>query len=201
MLLEDVTISMMTTKFCSTICLLGLLFTSTVEAFVAKHHVTASTTMGTTTLRPTFLLTPSAVPPNLDSEVFTVIAQQPSLLVSDALGVVKNIAIAITGVIAVFAAIAILFSTFIIPAAAEQLEKQARELDPGMWQEYEQKLEPGETLAMRPDLMQELGNKVQARAIAEFEKIEQEVQSKSTSESTAPPGVVDVEVVKDEKKD
>ena len=83
---------------------------------------------------------------------------------------VKNIAIAVGGIIAVLAAFAILFSTFIIPAAADQIEKQAKELDPAMWQEYEQKLEPGETLAMRPDLMQELGNKVQAKAFTEIEK-------------------------------
>ena len=94
---------------------------------------------------------------------------------------VKNISIAVGGIIAVLAAFAILFSTFIIPAAADQIEKQAKELDPAMWQEYEQKLDPGETLAMRPDLMQELGNKVQAKSLAEFEKMEAQMKEREIS--------------------
>ena len=97
---------------------------------------------------------------------------------------VKNIAIAVGGIIAVLAAFAILFSTFIIPAAADQIEKQAKELDPAMWQEYEQKLEPGETLAMRPDLMQELGNKVQAKAFTEIEKKEAQLRELKSSSKT-----------------
>ena len=97
---------------------------------------------------------------------------------------VKNIAIAVGGIIAVLAAFAILFSTFIIPAAADQIEKQAKELDPAMWLEYEQKLEPGETLAMRPDLMQELGNKVQAKAFTEIEKKEAQLRELKSSSKT-----------------
>lgn len=165
---------------------------------MVKTHVTAATARTSTSS----LLTPAAVmPPHLlDGDTFSIITQQPSLVVSEgAIDAVKNIAIAIGGIIAVLAAFTILFSTFIIPRAAEQLEKQARELDPGMWQEYEQKLEPGETLAMRPDLMQELGNKVQAKALAEFEKMNAaQKQASETTSSTS--DIVDVEVVRDEKK-
>jgi len=167
------------------------------EAFVVKTHVAATTRTATSSL-----LTPAAViPPHLvDSDTFSAITHHPSLVVSEgAIDVVKNIAIAVGGIIAVLAAFAILFSSFIIPAAADQLEKQAKELDPGMWQEYEQKLEPGETLATRPDLMQELGKKVQSKALAEFEKMEAaQKQASETTSSTS--DIIDVEVLREEKK-
>ena len=37
-----------------------------------------------------------------------------------------------------------------------------------LWQEYEAQLKPDEVLAMRPDLMLELGNKVQELDMAKF---------------------------------
>jgi hypothetical protein len=125
------------------------------------------------------------MPSFVGSEAFNVVSHQPpTFLISDAMDTVKNIAIAVGGIIAVLAAFAILFSTFIIPAAADQIEKQAKELDPAMWLEYEQKLEPGETLAMRPDLMQELGNKVQAKAFTEIEKKEAQLRELKSSSKT-----------------
>jgi len=172
---------------------------STADAFVSpKIHAT-------TALR---AAPPSALPPHVleTSEIYNgIIAQQPSFIVSDALDIVKNIAIAIGGIIAVLAAVAILFSTFIIPKAAEQLEKQAKELDPALWQEYESKLEPGEVLAMRPDLMQSLGEKVQAKALAEFQKLEKHASESSAAppsetDRSAPSNVVDVDVISKEEK-
>ena len=61
-----------------------------------------------------------------------------------------------------------------------------------MWQEYEKKLEAGETLAMRPDLMQELGNKVQAKALAKFENTDTQLNELKSSPTT---NIIDAEVV------
>lgn len=48
-------------------------------------------------------------------------------------------------------------AAFIVPKAAEQLEADTKRLRPGLWEEYEAKLEPGQTMATRPDILQELG--------------------------------------------
>mmetsp|Transcript_23839 Transcript_23839/g.38688 ORF Transcript_23839/g.38688 Transcript_23839/m.38688 type:complete len:201 (+) Transcript_23839:102-704(+) len=66
-------------------------------------------------------------------------------------------------------AIAYLTASFLVPKAAEQLERDTKRLDPGLWLEYEQKLEDGESMVNRPDLLQELGNKIQPLIVKEYE--------------------------------
>lgn len=72
-------------------------------------------------------------------------------------------------------------AAFLIPKAAEQVEREAKELAPELWDEYQAKLGPGETMATRPDLLQELGNKIQPL-------IEQKYQAMSSSNSTQEGG-------------
>lgn len=176
-----------TIPLCATL-LLSVAWIAGVNAFVVKSFCRDG--------RPRTPLTcmiPDAIAaPHLADEAFSIVGHEPSILISDAMDVVTNIAIAIGGTIAVLAAFAILFSTFIIPAAADQLKKQVKELDPVMWQEYEKKLEAGETLAMRPDLMQELGNKVQAKALAKFENTDTQLNELKSSPTT---NIIDAEVV------
>jgi hypothetical protein len=135
---------------------------------------------------------------------------QSSLLVADAMEIVQNVLIGVGGIVVVLYGVTILLSSWIIPKAAEQIELQAKELDPALWQEYASKLEPGEVLAMRPDLMQELGEKVQALTIEKFEQIQEEarnptvIRAETTSSMSDDPNnasnrpkltnVVDVEV-------
>jgi hypothetical protein len=73
----------------------------------------------------------------------------------------------------VFAAIGLYFVTaaIIVPKAAQQLEKDTKRLQPGLWEEFEEKakLEEGETLAARPELLQELGTIMQPIIMADFE--------------------------------
>jgi hypothetical protein len=103
-----------------------------------------------------------------------------------ALDVVKNLVIGIGGVIAVLALLVVVLSSFVIPKAAEQLEQQAKAMDMELWEEYENRLEPGEVLAMRPDLMQELGNIVTARTMAKYEEMEKEmIAAKKKAEAAA----------------
>jgi hypothetical protein len=78
-----------------------------------------------------------------------------------ALDTLRNIALGITAVLFFFAGITYLYASFIIPVAAQELEKECKELNPALWEEYQAKLGEGETLATRPDLMQEMGMKLQ----------------------------------------
>lgn len=85
------------------------------------------------------------------------------LLLADggALDIVRNIAVGITAVVFLLAGVTFLYASFIIPVAAKELEQECKELNPELWKEYEAKLGEGETLGSRPDLMQEMGVKLQ----------------------------------------
>jgi hypothetical protein len=78
-----------------------------------------------------------------------------------AFDVVRNIAAGITVVIFLLAGLTFLYASFIIPAAAQELEKECKELDPQLWEQYIARLGEGETMGQRPDLMQELGVQLQ----------------------------------------
>jgi hypothetical protein len=178
---------------------LVLLFISTTDAFVVKKHVATMTSRA----GPSFVAH-AVLPPIFDVDTAATSAQ-PSFLVSDVSDTVMNVFLVISGILAVLTGLAFLLSTFIIPMAAKQIEIQAKELDPALWQEYQSKLEPGEVLAMRPDLMQELGNKVQALALAKFDEIQEQANSntvESSSNSTKPPpNVMDAEVMSNDWED
>lgn len=81
----------------------------------------------------------------------------------------------------------------IVPKAAEQLEADTKRLRPGLWEEYEAKLEPGQTMATRPDILQELGEEMRPIILEDFER------SAAQEEADKKAGVVDATIV--EKKD
>ena len=114
---------------------------------------------------------------------------------SGALSTLRNFFIVGTAAIFGITAIVYLTAAFLVPKAAEQLERDTRRLNPGLWLEYEQKLEPGESMVnvrfhvllayiilminicstfllriQRPDLLQELGNIMQPIIAADYEK-------------------------------
>ncbi len=70
---------------------------------------------------------------------------------------VRNVAFGITAVIFAFVAITSLAAAVLIPAGAEQLKIECEALIPNTWQEYLVKLEEGQEMKDRPDLMFELG--------------------------------------------
>lgn len=76
----------------------------------------------------------------------------------------------ITALIVAAAGLTYATAAFIVPKAAERLEKDTKRLRPGLWEEYEAKLIEGATMANRPDLLEELGNIMQPIIIADFEK-------------------------------
>ena len=96
-----------------------------------------------------------------------------SLLVSDeggVLDILRSIAVGITAILFLLAGLTYLTASVIVPAAAKELEKECKELAPELWDEYQTKLEPGQTMGQRPDLMQELGAKIQPLLDAKIER-------------------------------
>mmetsp|Transcript_15517 Transcript_15517/g.37124 ORF Transcript_15517/g.37124 Transcript_15517/m.37124 type:complete len:217 (-) Transcript_15517:74-724(-) len=84
-------------------------------------------------------------------------------------------------------------AAFIVPKAAEQLEADTRRLRPGLWEEYETKLEAGQTMATRPDILQELGEEMRPVILEDFEK------SAAQEEANKKAGVVDATIVEEKK--
>jgi hypothetical protein len=174
---------------------LALLFCSLLatEAFVAKSRVAFAATTPRGDLPSLCSLS------SLNFADDTSAVSSSSMAVADGIDIVKNILIGVGGIVAVILLITVVFSTYLIPEAAKQLERQAKEVDPALWNEYESKLEPGETIAMRPELMQELGNKVLAKY--EMKETKKAATNDEANANPSPPGVVDVEVASKEDKD
>ena len=76
------------------------------------------------------------------------------------LGALRTFFIVITAAVFGITALVYLTAAFLVPRAAEQLEKDTKRLQPGLWEEYQEKLEDGETMVNRPELLQELGKEL-----------------------------------------
>mmetsp|Transcript_15701 Transcript_15701/g.33959 ORF Transcript_15701/g.33959 Transcript_15701/m.33959 type:complete len:314 (-) Transcript_15701:458-1399(-) len=82
----------------------------------------------------------------------------PSTLFNGSVGdLVKNIALGITAVIFALAGVTYIAAAVLVPAGAQQLEIECTALIPDTWKEYLGKLEEGQEMKDRPDLMFELG--------------------------------------------
>ena len=140
---------------------------------------------------------------------------------------VRNVAAGITAILFLLAGVTFLYGSFIIPAAAQELEKECKELDPQLWDQYAAKLGEGETMATRPDLMQELGTKLQPMIEAKLRAMDEKGElnalqttlnpynkaESSGSENSAPvmpstssqwdsnDGIIDVEMEKKAESD
>lgn len=143
------------------------------DAFAAPKVVAAGTMLRSVELQPLRML------PDLLT---------PSLLLSDdaeamaALGPLRTFFGAITALVFFAAGLTYVTAAFIVPAAAEQLEKDTKRLRPGLWEEYEARLEEGEMIASRPDLLQELGDVMQPIILADFEDSAKAKQEKGGDE-------------------
>jgi len=120
------------------------------------------------------------IPNNGFSTVDDFLSASTSLVLSDdaqavaqansALEGVRTFFIIITAVVFGLAGLTFVTAAFIVPQAASRLEEDTKRIKPGLWEEYEAKLLEGETMAQRPDLLQELGNIMQPLIIADFEE-------------------------------
>jgi len=76
-------------------------------------------------------------------------------------GVVYNLGIAATAILFFAAGGTYLFGNWIMPKAAEELEKECKELNPELWDKYQKLLPPGTTMFQNPELMRKLGAELQ----------------------------------------
>jgi hypothetical protein len=70
--------------------------------------------------------------------------------VTGALSTLRTFFIVLTAAAFGLTALAYITAAVIVPAAAKQLENDTKRLRPGLWEEYEAKLEEGQTMANRP---------------------------------------------------
>mmetsp|Transcript_5018 Transcript_5018/g.11334 ORF Transcript_5018/g.11334 Transcript_5018/m.11334 type:complete len:142 (+) Transcript_5018:366-791(+) len=115
--------------------------------------------------------------------------------------------IVVTAIVFGLTALAYLTAAVIVPQAAAELEKDTKRLRPGLWEEYEAKLEEGETMVNRPDLLQELGNIMQPIIVKDYEveadkkfgpddsQGKEERSQLTTNDEKMEDRVVDVEVI------
>ena len=181
-----------------------LLAGSAAEAFVAPHALSPATRS-------------AAASPLKIAPVDTTLVSTASVLLADETGLIQDLAPAaaadaaaavdtdslLSGLRTFFAVLAALVfgafgltfivAAFIVPKAAEQLEADTRRLRPGLWEEYEAKLEPGQTMATRPDILQELGEVMRPIILEDFEK------SAAQQEADKKAGIVDATVVEEKK--
>ena len=147
----------------------------------------------------------------IESSSRLLLADEPSLDVigSDILqngnygGIMETVTSILTGIVGVIfflVGLTYVMAAVIIPQAAQQLERQTKELDPDLWGLYAAKLEPGQTLDQRPDLMQELGEKMQTLMEAKFNEQQQAQAESGNAASPKTSQVMDAEIVSDEAR-
>eukprot|EP00977_Amphora_coffeiformis_P014484 scaffold4060_cov190-Amphora_coffeaeformis.AAC.18 len=150
----------------------------------------------------------------MDTAVYSsALSSSSSLYLSnDVVDILKNFGLVVGVLVIVLVGFLTLFSTVIIPQAAEQLETQAKRDFPDLWDDIAAtNLQPGEQLVQRPDIMQKLGTAVRERLTAEFDQAAKQQQQQEAAPSTTTAGsssssssksrVVDAEVVQDDGND
>ena len=70
--------------------------------------------------------------------------------VTGALSTLRTFFVVLTAAAFGLTALAYITAAFIVPKAAEQLENDTKRLRPGLWEEYEARLEDGQRMANRP---------------------------------------------------
>ena len=97
----------------------------------------------------------SSLPPSASEDSFVVSA---TLLTTDIGDVLETMGMIVRVATVIAFGIFIFFATSVIPQAAQDIERKAKEDYPELWNEYQARLRDGETLASRPELIQELGS-------------------------------------------
>ena len=134
-------------------------------AFLAPIPTVINRSSAATKLRGLPCLTSFSVADGLSAATYI---DKPEI--SGALSTLRTFFIVLTASVFGITALAYLTAAFLVPKAAEQLEQDTKKLRPGLWEEYEAKLNDGETMVNRPDLLQELGNIMQPIILEQYEK-------------------------------
>lgn len=140
-------------------------FTIESGAFLAPIPTVINRSSTATSLRGLPSLTSFSVADGLSAATYI---DKPEI--SGALSTLRTFFIVLTASVFGITALAYLTAAFLVPKAAEQLEQDTKKLRPGLWEEYETKLNEGEAMVNRPDLLQELGNIMQPIIMEQYEK-------------------------------
>lgn len=146
---------------------------------------------GSVVSSPLHMAAPVSFLPEDATAVSSAIFSSTALFTSDVdvagvVDTIRSIAVALTAIVFGLAGLTLLMANIIIPAAAKELEKECLELSPDLWKEYQAKLEPGQTMANRPDLMQELGAKLQPLLDAKIAGMQMQQEQGGSSTTTLP---------------
>ena len=98
----------------------------------------------------------SSSPSSTSSSSFTMISTALDNI-GDVGNVLRTVAIGVTALVFLIAGLTYLTASVLIPAGAEQLEIECQQFIPTTWKDYLAKLEDGQQMKDRPDLMFELG--------------------------------------------
>ncbi|GKY96700.1 hypothetical protein MPSEU_000629500 [Mayamaea pseudoterrestris] len=175
---------------CQLIALIGYLCLQQCVAFVITSTVQQH---GTTSTRlyarpPELLASSSLLPekyliPEYSFAAHSNIHETSSLLLSlDLVEVSKTVGLVIVGVGIFFTLLTYVTVNVLMPAAAKQVEELTKENDPELWNEYMRKLGPGETMATRPDLVQELGQKMVQLQSQQLQRAEERAKASERGE-------------------
>jgi len=172
----------------TTTLLMAAMMLSAASAFVPSTaiprslHATPASAWG---------LSAASAPPSTQMNLFPIDHDISStLLLSDTAAIidtVRSVAVVITAVLFALAGLTLLMANIIIPAAAKELEKECMELAPELWAEYQAKLNPGETIDQRPELMQELGAKIQPLLDEKIRQMELNQENTGATSPLPPP--------------
>lgn len=155
---------------------------STADAFtvqpslvLSSPHDSITTELGSAILHPSLILSDDGVDSVVTATTKTAEAVTDiGALLPEAgggiLDIIKNVAYAITAILFLVAGLSVITASIIVPAAAKELETECKELAPELWDQYSALLKEGETMSNRPDLMQELGAKLQPLLDAKIER-------------------------------
>ena len=135
---------------------------------------------------------PSATEPQhlglIPQQPFGMLLLASETAVDSWVGGLTTLAYVALGLLVALFALAFATTNWLLPAAAQQLEENCRRDCPDLWNEFQAKLGPGEILAQRPDLVQELGNEYNRRFLRELEARQQELASPPRSNGGDNPG-------------
>lgn len=152
---------------------IGNAFMQTTKTFITEFQTAQKPQLIQIHMLPSFVLSDEKVVESVSKAApkaaAVVEAVDPSLA-SQVTSGLQNIAVGVVAVLFLIAGLTVLTATVLVPKAAEQLEEETRALRPELWEEFQRRLAPGETLVQRPDLLQELGNIMQPIIIANAER-------------------------------
>ena len=126
------------------------------QQILHAHHLAATTNFG-------FLLSDAVALNSPTPDVSAVAAAaagipNPGTFFNGNVGeTVRNIAVGVTATIFLFAGVTFIAAAILVPAGAQQLEIECKAFLPEAWDTYMSKLEEGQEIKDRPDLMFELG--------------------------------------------